>query len=240
MNGTLVRLTKFLIKASKLEFVDVLELVKSLFALAGDENLRTSQAKLLYSCLLKEPKQKSETAQQLYESAMTSGSLSTQLYALKALIVRGETPGYQGLMALITNELQKPQANLPSQFGLIICKTVKPEGLKTFNKLWAQRLFTMLYPVLLANQDKPQGVSLLMQCCNLVPISQLQSKIVELIPTAKKAIVAETDPRVKLKCLTLFRKIIGQPELRADYVAEFMPILIKVLEDRSKSENSDF
>ena len=79
-----------------------------------------------------------------------------------------------------------------------------------------------------------------MQCCNLVPISQLQSKIIELIPTAKKAIVAETDPRVKLTCLTLFKKILGQPELRANFVAEFMPILIHVLEERSKVDNADF
>lgn len=90
-------------------------------------------------------------------------------------------------------------------------------------------MFASLYGLLLGHQDKPLGVSLLMQCCNLVPISQLQTKIVELIPTAKKAIATEPDPKVKLTCLSLFRKILGQPELGASFVPEFMPLVLGLL-----------
>ena len=88
--------------------------------------------------------------------------------------------------------------------------------------------------MLLGHQDKALGVSLLMQCCNLVPISQLQAKILELIPTAKKAIASEPDSKVKLTCLSLFRKILGQPDLSASYIPDFVPLIIDIVNNFGK------
>lgn len=50
-----------------------------------------------------------------------------------------------------------------------------------------------------------------MQTCNLVSMTQLQPKLTELVPIAKKAIRLESftnSEAVKLTCLRLFRKIL--------------------------------
>ena len=79
---------------------------------------------------------------------------------------------------------------------------------------------------------------MLMQCCNLVPISFLKTK--ELIPTAKRAILSESDPRVKLTCVNLFSKIINQTELNEQYVEELVPLLVTVLSESQKNPLTEF
>ena len=55
----------------------------------------------------------------------------------------------------------------------------------------------------------------------------------ELIPTAKMAIISEHDPKVKLTCLSLFRKILGQPDLSSSYIGEFVPLILTLLNETS-------
>jgi hypothetical protein len=64
----------------------------------------------------------------------------------------------------------------------------KENGFNNVFKLYKQRLFSTLYPVLLdlvKQEPSREAVELMMHNCSLVSISSLQDKLQELIPIAE-------------------------------------------------------
>ena len=120
-----------------------------------------------------------------------------------------------------------------SNFGNIICKKPsqmisKENGYENFNKMYSQRLFSQMYPLVQKLENNSQ---LMMQLCSTVSLQLLQSqnKLTELIPIAQRALQAiDEEPSgaaaaqangqptskltsdVRLTALSLFRKILIQ------------------------------
>ena len=144
------------------------------------------------------------------------------MFILHALIIRGSMKGYNQLKALVKGDPKSTAA----LFGRIIAKQrdhylTKEHGFNNVFKLYKQRLFSTLYPVLLnlvKEEPSREAVELMMHNCSLVSISSLQDKLQELIPIAEQAMGINEDSaganQVKLTALQLFRKILimGGPE----------------------------
>jgi hypothetical protein len=76
------------------------------------------------------------------------------LYVLKALIVRGDSRGYELLQTKVQTELTNESPDFVRLFGSIIIHEVKPAEAKVYYKFWNQRLFSSLYPMLIGLQSK--------------------------------------------------------------------------------------
>ena len=124
--------------------------------------------------------------------------LVLKLWNYMALIVRGDQKGYTALKSII---LQNSESDLPFIFGRVIAKArdnflIKENGFHVF-KLYKQRLFSTIYPVLIEIVNRmdqgteecqlkhQRGVQLTMHACSLVPISTLNDKLQELVPVAE-------------------------------------------------------
>lgn len=132
-------------------------------------------------------------------------------YASKALIVRGEMVGYKAIKALLEQQHNSQEFKaLMSKviLGKVSKHVTKENGFEVLNKLWAQRLFTTLFPVI----SGLNNAHLMMTLCSSVSLSFLenQGKLQELLPTAHQALKDTADLSIKLTSISLFRKILIQ------------------------------
>jgi hypothetical protein len=179
---------------------------------------------ILYSILKQAKKPASEQAQQeqkvLNEALLADANeLALRLYAFKAFIARGDSLGFTMLLELIESRCQEdgePMDDFADLFGAIVTKPLskkwvtKEHGYKHIFRFQEQRLFNQLYPVLARFKERDIGLQLIMQSCNLVPISMVQNKLDELLPLLTRAnIVQESNSvQVKMNYLYLFRKVL--------------------------------
>jgi hypothetical protein len=101
------------------------------------------------------------------------------------------------------------------QFGQLFAKVItkrvsltKEKGYLVVNKMYAQKLFTLLYPVI-----QKQAPDLMMSLCSTVSLQLLenQNKLNELIPLAEKSLSqSDASKASKTMALSLFRKILIQ------------------------------
>ncbi|CDW84913.1 dna repair transcription [Stylonychia lemnae] len=166
-------------------------------------------------------------------SEFTSFDLKIQICA--AFIVRGDQQGYNLIKSLVTDP--KNSQNLIDLYQYSIVKNyshlTKENGFHVF-KLYPQRLFNTLYPILmkLSQQQETRqcGIQLMMQTCSIVNLSQLQDKLPELIPIAEEALLLESNSDIKITALQLFKKIIiDNQEQGMKYVDSFIPFIIESL-----------
>ena len=108
--------------------------------------------------------------------------------------------------------------NFPELFGRVVAKQrddylTKEHGFHVF-KLYKQRLFSTLYPLLLEMVNKmdlgsdecrvnhQRAIQLMMTLCSIVPISHLHDKLHELVPVAEQALQLEsTSEHIRLTAL---------------------------------------
>jgi hypothetical protein len=121
-------------------------------------------------------------------------------HILKALVVRGDKLGYEKL-----------KEDLNSDHFKIITKPISPfiskqNGFTNVNKMYTQRLFTVLYP-------SAKDSQIMMQLCGMVSLQMLenQGKLQELLPIAQETLGSgSSDIETKITALGLFRKILMQ------------------------------
>lgn len=155
--------------------------------------------KLVFYVLLRMPKAEKQAVIELAQEFKTA-SIATNLYACKALIVRGEAQGFSELISLIKQNVEADdsaaQTHFSSLFGSIFVKQIskkwlaKENGYDAISRFYQQQLFNKLYPVLTELAGNSLGVQLMMQSCNLVPMTYLQPKLAALVPIALSAISA--------------------------------------------------
>lgn len=134
-----------------------------------------------------------------------NNDLVIRLYALKALVARGDSFGFTKLLELIKNrceEVSEQMDDFSDLFGLIVTKPLskkwitKEHGYTNIFRFYEQRLFNQLYPLLADYKEKDIGFKLIMQCCNLVPMSMVQGKLDELLPLLSRAEVDKDNKSV--------------------------------------------
>lgn len=161
--------------------------------------------------------------------------------------MRGDNLGFKTLMNLFRENRQNKSFSI--KFAQIIIKKpskyiTKENGFVYLNKMYQQRLFTTLYPVVQEMGDSHQ----MMQVCSLVSLQTLenQNRLQELIPLAQEALKEqEASAEVKLTSLALFRKILiqaanenaqtSQREKALNILVDFIPSLL----DQLKNANSN-
>jgi hypothetical protein len=96
-------------------------------------------------------------------------------YILKALIVRGDQKGFNTLKNILKDS---PEPDLyQDSFGQIIAKSVSPfvtkeNGFPLVNKMYTQRLFTLLFPIV---QERANS-QIMMQLCGMVSLQMLENQ----------------------------------------------------------------
>lgn len=86
----------------------------------------------------------------------------------------------------------------------------RENGFGQFNKMYKQRMFTQMYPLVQASGNSQQ----MMQLCSLVSLQMLESqgKLEELMPIAQQALKVQggevVDGEIQLTALSLFHKIL--------------------------------
>ena len=127
---------------------------------------------------------------------VSSQNLSIRLSGCKALIVRGDSLGFNSLISMIeevaTTKPEQADA-LADYFGKLITKPLskavcKENGFEQLNRLHEQRLFNSLYPVLIQHKSSQFGVKMMCGICSLVSLNYLQSRIIELMPVVSSAL----------------------------------------------------
>lgn len=86
-------------------------------------------------------------------------------------------------------------------------------GFKVVSKVFKQRLFSELYPLVQAKTESNSGSTMMMHLCSTVNLEFLvsQNKLQELIPMALGSLgPSQTNVSVKLTSLTVLRKILLQ------------------------------
>ncbi|TNV84344.1 hypothetical protein FGO68_gene12695 [Halteria grandinella] len=175
-----------------------------------------------------------------------SDALPFRLFRLYALILRGNQQGYTQLKNLVISEKDE---TFPHLFGQIFTKprdaylTEKARNFAPIFKLYKQRLFSTLYPVVFelahsmdegtpaCKQKHSKSVQIMMHLCSLVSLGHLQDKLHELIPIAEQAIQLEdSQGSVKLTALQLFRKILlVDGGVQGNHLESFLPFILSSL-----------
>eukprot|EP00347_Sterkiella_histriomuscorum_P001581 403371479 len=199
-------------------------------------------SKIIFLIILKSEKKLDESFLSMFirPQNQTNVHMLLQLQIVAALIVRGDTLGYNMLKALI-----KSQENLPEivkYYDQTITKShldkyTKEKGFQVY-KLYPQRLFSTIYQTCLElyhkEETKSFGIQLIMQTCKILQLQQLQDKIQELLPIAVEALKLNSCGfEIKITAIQLFKRTLQDEDNKlngSQYLDSFVNFIIESIQ----------